>query len=95
MNICCTSKLLLKFFRAAGDSHRQKILALLKERNSLNATEIMKKIKLSQPTTSHHLSLLEEAGILIAQKKGKEVLYSLNPKTISSCCLGFMNDLVS
>lgn len=95
MNTCCTSKLLLKFFRAAGDSHRQKILALLKEHSSLNATEIKKKIKLSQPTISHHLSLLEEAGILIAQKKGKEVLYSLNPKTISNCCLGFMNDLVS
>jgi len=83
----------LKFFKAAGDANRQKILALLKENKSFNASEIMKHIRLSQSTVSHHLSLLTEAGILVADKKGKEVYYTLNPKKISSCCLGFMNDL--
>lgn len=94
MNTCCTSKIFLKFFKAAGDSHRQKILALLREHKSMNASDIMKQIKLSQPTISHHLALLTEAGILLSEKRGKEVIYSLNTKKISSCCLGFMNDLV-
>lgn len=94
MNTCCTSKVFLKFFKAAGDSHRQKILALLRTHKSLNASEVVKKIGLSQPTISHHLALLAEAGIILSTKKGKEVFYSLNPKTISTCCLGFMNDLL-
>ena len=94
MNTCCTSRIVLKFLKAAGDSHRQKILALLKVHKCLNASEIVRRIKLSQPTISHHLSLLTDSGILIHEKKGKEVYYSLNSKTISSCCLGFMNDLL-
>lgn len=94
MNTCCPSKILQKFFKAASDSHRQKILSLLKEKKTLNASEIGKQIKLSQPTISHHLAMLTEADILLSVKKGKEVYYSLNPKTISSCCLGFMNDLL-
>lgn len=94
MNTCCTSKVFLRFFKAAGDSHRQKILALLREHKALNASDIMKQIRLSQPTISHHLALLTEAGILFAEKRGKEVIYSLNTKKISSCCLGFMNDLL-
>lgn len=94
MNTCCPSKILTKFFKAASDTHRQKILALLKTHKSLNASEIVKQIRLSQPTISHHLALLTEAGILLSVKKGKEVYYSLNSKTISNCCLGFMNDLL-
>lgn len=84
----------MRFFKAASDSHRQRILALLREHTVLNATEIGRHIKLSQPTVSHHLSLLAQASIVVVEKKGKEVYYSLNPKTISSCCLGFMNDLL-
>lgn len=94
MKTCCPSPDLMKFFKAASDSHRQKILALLREHKVLNATEIGKHIKLSQPTISHHLALLAQAAIIVVEKKGKEAYYSLNPKTISSCCLGFMNDLL-
>lgn len=89
MNTCCNPKIWLKFFRAVSDSHRQKILTHLKKYDSLNATNIIKHVKLSQPTTSHHLSLLKQAGLITSMRKGKEVIYSLNKKMISSCCLGF------
>jgi DNA-binding transcriptional ArsR family regulator len=90
---CCTPKS-LKFFKAASDKHRQRILALLKVRKSLNASEIRAHIKLSQPTVSHHLALLTEAELLHATKKGKETYYELNNKSITACCLGFMNALI-
>ena len=90
---CCTNKS-LKFFKAVSDKHRQLILALLKVHKNLNATEIQQHIKLSQSTTSHHLSLLTQAGAIEARKKGKEVYYSLKTQNISSCCLGFLKDLL-
>lgn len=91
---CCTPKT-LKFFKSISDKHRQLILALLKVHKNLNASEIKQHIKLSQPTTSHHLSLLTEAGAIEAKKKGKEVYYSLKTQNISSCCLSFLKNLVS
>lgn len=93
MSNCCDPKIWLKFFRAVSDRHRQSVLTLLKKHRSLNASDIMRHIRLSQPTTSHHLSLLRQAGLIFSLKKGKEVYYSLNKKMISSCCLGF-NDVL-
>lgn len=90
---CCNPKT-LKFFKSISDKHRQIILSLLKVHKSLNASEIQKRIKLSQPTTSHHLSLLVQAGAIEAIKKGKEVFYSLSNKNISSCCLGFLKKIL-
>lgn len=91
---CCTNNS-LKFFKAVADRHRQKILAILKNKESLNATSIKNIINLSQPTISHHLAMLVEAGLLKTTKKGKEVYYSLSKTKISTCCLGFVKDLLT
>lgn len=90
---CCSPKM-LQFFKSVSDKHRQIILSLLKVHKNLNASEIQQRIKLSQPTTSHHLSLLTKAGAIEAKKKGKEVYYSLSSKNISSCCLDFLKNLL-
>ena len=89
----CCPKIWLKFFKAVSDHHRQMILALIRKHDTLNASDIIKKIKLSQPTTSHHLNILKDARLITSVKKGKEVYYSLNDKTISSCCTGFRDKL--
>ena len=94
MNECHCPKTWIKFFKAIADQHRQSILALIKEHQSINATEIIKHNKLSQPTISHHLTILKQAGLIQEKKKGREVYYSIKDKTISSCCLGFMHKLV-
>ena len=93
MTKCCSLKT-LKFFKSISDKHRQLILSLLKLHKSLNASEIKQYIKLSQPTTSHHLSLLVQAGAISAKKKGKEVYYSLSCENISCCCMDFLKDLL-
>jgi DNA-binding transcriptional ArsR family regulator len=62
---------------------------ILHESGRLNASEIVKKTKLSQPTVSHHLKVLREAEIVVSEKKGKEVYYSLSAKHIASCCGDF------
>ena len=94
MKKCCFPKTWVKFFKAASDSHRQLILSLIKGSKIINATQIVKKVGLSQPTVSHHLKILQEASLVVGKKKGKEIYYSLNQKAISSCCLGFVNKLI-
>ena len=88
-NVC--PKVWCTFFKAIHDEHRQLILDLLKKHGELNATEIVKKIKLSQPTVSHHLKILHQAELIHAHKNGKEMMYSLNPEPIIKCCNGFKN----
>ncbi len=89
----CCPKSWISFFKAGGDRHRQHILLLIKKHKRINASDILNKIKLSQPTLSHHLAILKNAGLIVEEKKGREVFYSINSKTISSCCLGFMDKL--
>lgn len=90
----CCPKSWIGFFKAGSDTHRQRILMLIKNHKHINASDIISKIKLSQPTVSHHLAILKNAKLIIEEKKGREVFYSINNKTIASCCLGFMNKLV-
>lgn len=89
MTNCCSHKY-LTFFKAVHDNHRQKILDIIKKHREINASEINKKVKLSQPTISHHLSILSEAGVIKSVKKGKEMFYSINKKKITSCCMDFL-----
>ncbi|NMB83965.1 winged helix-turn-helix transcriptional regulator [Candidatus Roizmanbacteria bacterium] len=89
MNVFCCPKSWLHFFKASADIHRQHILLLIKKHKKINASRILKEIKLSQPTLSHHLTILKNAGLIVEEKKGREVFYLINNKTISSCCLGF------
>lgn len=80
----------LKFFKAVCDENRQKILQLIRSEGEVNASTIVKKMKLSQPTVSHHLKILCDAGITMAKKKQKEVFYTISQKNIASCCKDFM-----
>jgi len=66
-----------RIFKALNDPARRKILELLKERD-LTAGEIAEHFDMSKPSVSHHLHLLEQAELVIREKKGQYVWYSLN-----------------
>ena len=66
-----------RFFKALGDPHRIKILALLRERE-LSAGEILEAIDIVQSTLSHHMKTLTDAEAVIAVRHGKWTYYSLN-----------------
>lgn len=83
------------FFKAVHDQHRQHVLELLSEHGKLNASDIVKRLKLSQPTVSHHLKILHEAKLINAIKQGKEVFYTINQKSIVECCSGFIDKFAS
>ena len=67
-------------FSGFGDRTRLKILRLIAE-EELCACEVMAALDLSQPTTSHHLGILERAGLVSSRREGKWVFYRLaSPK---------------
>lgn len=78
--------------RAIADPHRRQILHLLSVRgkNSLDkstglcASDIESKLKISQPTISHHMRILSEADLVTAKKIGQWVWYRRNEQELRS-----------
>jgi len=66
----------VEVFKAAADPCRFRILKLLKE-GELCVCEIMAALKKPQSSTSHHLSILREAGLVKERKDGKWSYYRL------------------
>ncbi len=63
-----------RILKALGDRTRLRILYLLKGRE-LCVCEIMAALHLTQPTASHHLNILENAGVIKERKEGRWVFY--------------------
>ena len=64
-------------FKALNDDTRRKIVELLKDRD-MNAGQIAEKFNISKPSISHHLDILKRADLIIGEKKGQFVEYTLN-----------------
>ncbi|WP_028775841.1 autorepressor SdpR family transcription factor [Shimazuella kribbensis] len=64
-------------FKALADPTRRKILDLLKEKD-LSAGEIADKFDMTKPSISNHLSILKKSDLVLVEKKGQFVIYSLN-----------------
>ena len=65
-----------RVFKALGDKTRLSILSLLSVRE-MCVCEIMAALSLTQPTASHHLGILENAGVLKERKDGRWVFYRI------------------
>jgi len=65
-----------RFFKALADETRLRIVKLLGVRE-MCVCEVMVALGLTQPTASHHLGLLENAGLVRDRKEGKWVFYSI------------------
>ena len=77
------------FYAALGDSTRLKMLRLIGD-DELCSCEVMAALELTQPTTSHHLGILERAGLLNARHNGKWVFYKIaNPKVKGLLAKGY------
>lgn len=65
-----------KVFEALASTPRRKILAYLAEAE-LTASEIAARFEMSKPAISRHLSVLENAGLVISERRGQFVIYAL------------------
>lgn len=65
-------------FTALGDEHRQRILLTFEPGERLNVGQIAEVSTLARSTVSHHLKVLRESGVLIAEREGKEIYFHVN-----------------
>lgn len=64
-------------FKALNDETRREILELLKKQD-MNAGEIADNFSISKPSISHHLDILQRADLIVGEKKGQFIHYSIN-----------------
>ena len=82
-----------KVAKALVDPTRVQILSLLaRQAGPVCACDIVEHVNLSQPTVSHHLKVLKEAGLLRAGRSGLWAFYELAPGCAGA--LGGFSDLI-
>lgn len=65
-------------FRALAHPSRRQILLVLRFRGgAMTAGEIAERFRCSWPTTTRHLKLLEVAGLVVVEPRGRERIYRL------------------
>jgi ArsR family transcriptional regulator, arsenate/arsenite/antimonite-responsive transcriptional repressor len=78
------------FAKAIADETRQNIMSLCcccwLSVNEIVETLDRQKMKVSQPTVSHHLAILRDAGLVNVRHEGKQTFYSLNQERVAFCC---------
>jgi ArsR family transcriptional regulator, arsenate/arsenite/antimonite-responsive transcriptional repressor len=94
---CCTpvvreliqpmeAEVLASGFKALADPARLRLISLVAAHQGAEACvcELTDPVGLSQPTVSHHLKILVDAGILTREQRGKWAYYRLVPDAINA-----------
>jgi len=77
-------------FKALSDPTRRKILELLKK-NDMHVNEILTHFDISQASLSHHLDILKRANLVISERQGQFIYYSLNTSVFEEIIKTFIN----
>jgi DNA-binding transcriptional ArsR family regulator len=77
-----------KIFKALADPTRRRVLELLRE-GARTAGELADRFPVSKPTMSAHFSVLQEAGLIEAEKEGRVIYYRLKTSVLEEALLGF------
>ncbi|MBW8010547.1 MAG: winged helix-turn-helix transcriptional regulator [Chloroflexi bacterium] len=82
----------VEFAKVLADPTRQEIMQLTCC-EALNVSEIVEAVGVSQPTVSHHLAILRDAGLVSVRSEGKNTYYELNQECVALCCGNIMQVL--
>ena len=69
-------------FKALADPTRRFLLDLLFERDGRTLTELESELEMTRFGVMKHLRVLEESGLVVTQRSGREKLHYLNPVPI-------------
>jgi DNA-binding transcriptional ArsR family regulator len=75
-------------FKALSDPTRRHVLQLLRKR-PMSAGELSDHFAVSKPTMSAHFSVLQNAGLIEAEKNGRTIVYRLKMSVLEDALLGF------
>lgn len=71
-------------FVALGDPQRQRLVLAFEPGERLTAGQLAEASPLNRTTVSHHLKILRHAGVLLSEKVGKEVFYTVNREAVAA-----------
>jgi ArsR family transcriptional regulator len=81
------------FAKAIADETRQ---AIMRELCCawLSVSEVVEKLegRVNQPTVSHHLKKLEQAGLVRVRNEGRRRLYTLDQQQVNRCCSALVSN---
>lgn len=75
-------KRVARLLKTVGHPSRLMIIDLLLDHDSLPVKEIFQAIDISQSNASQHLKALEDLGVLISERDGKHIRYSIDNPNI-------------
>ena len=76
---------LLGFSRALADETRQEVMRLTCC-HWRSVGELAEALGVAQPTVSHHLAVLRDAGLVLVRPEGRQTFYTLNQDQVALCC---------
>ena len=79
-----------KIYRALSDPTRRRVLALLRERD-MTAGELAGHFELAAPTMSGHFAVLNDAGLIQADRAGTTITYRLNVSVLEEAMMALMD----
>lgn len=75
-------------FKALADPTRRRVLQLLRK-GPMSAGALSEHFSVSKPTMSAHFAVLQNAGLVDAEKNGRTILYRLKMSVLEDALLGF------
>ena len=83
-----------RIFDALASNPRRSVLGALSQ-EPLTTTDLASRFGVSAPAMSRHLSVLENAGLVVSRRHGQRVLYGLVRDTLMDALSGFAEQLVA
>lgn len=79
--------------RAVNHKLRQEIIRLIESEKRMTVTDIYVRLRLEQSVASQHLALLRRAGVVLTEREGKFIYYSIDKQRVSEIAR-LLNELV-
>lgn len=67
-----------KILRLISEESKLRIMLLLAKEGPCSVSEIAEALQFNQTTVSHHLALLRNADLVVANREGKNIFYDIN-----------------
>jgi len=80
-------------FQALSSPYRREIIKLLRWK-SMSAGEIVEQFDIAQPSISRHLDVLKKAELVTSERRGNQIIYSLNMSAMEELLL-YVTELLS
>lgn len=77
-------------FKALADPNRRKIIQLLKKKD-MSVSDLLEHFNFTQASLSHHLDALKRADLVLTERQGQFIIYSLNTSVFQETASMILN----